>query len=507
MGGGKDMPSTPPPEYAESAEAPPASSLVMHLEAQYDAFAAKDKIDTVAVCHIAAPTEADARPEGVKPEDMRAPLDMTLVLDVSGSMEGEKLALVKKTIHFLLTHLTSNDRLALVAFDSNVSTPLKLTYMDSRGKADAAAACDRLHAGSCTNLSGGLFAGIDIMKNRPARLVASSKPEIASLLLLTDGLMNEGIRDEPSLVEATRRLMADGSGSFTINTFGYGTSHNVKALKSLADASDGGVYYFIETNEAVAPSIGDCLGGLLTTMAQNLELTLSAAEGRCLITKVETTRKCQLAPDGRSAVISLGDMQQEEVRDIVMRLELCSVAEDAFGEETAVYVSASLRYVNVITGGFATGEAQLRVARPASVPAERPRSELVYEQVRRIEATSTLQDAMRKAEARDMAGARSALDGWSAKYGADVDEGAIDLRMDLAEARENLVSVEKYASKGSYAMSSAVQMHSAQRCNRFYTEEEEQCYAAASPAAAKGGAKRGAYKTSGKMAFRGLFKG
>jgi Mg-chelatase subunit ChlD len=483
----------------------------MHLEAEYDAFAAKDKVDTVAVCHIAAPTEADARPEGVKPEDMRAPLDMTMVLDVSGSMDGEKLNLVKKTIHFLLTHLTSSDRLALVAFDSNVSTPLKLTYMDSRGKADAAAACDRLRAGSCTNLSGGLFAGIDIMKNRPARLVASSKPEIASLLLLTDGLMNEGIRDEADLVEATRRLLADGptasSGSFTINTFGYGTSHNVKALKSLADASDGGVYYFIETNEAVAPSIGDCLGGLLTTMAQNLELTLTvAADGRCLIKKVETTRNCQLAPDGRSAVISLGDMQQEEVRDIVMRLELCSVAEDAFGDEAAVYVSASLRYVNVITGGFATGEAQLRVARPTSVPAEWPRSELVYEQVRRIEAASTLQDAMRKAEARDLAGARSVLDGWSAKYGADADEGAADLCMDVAEARENLVSMDRYVSKGSYAMSSAAQMHSAQRCNRFYTEEEEQCFAAASPAASKEGAKRGAYKTSGKMMFRGLFK-
>lgn len=514
MGGGSDIPMTPPPDYTSAASAAPApaSNLSMRLEAEYAAYAAADQdVATAAVCHIEAPAVAEEQQDGADSSPKRAPLDLVLVLDVSGSMQGEKLALVKKTLHFLLTHLTSADRLALVAFDSNVSTPLKLTTMDSRGKAEAAAACDRLRAGSCTNLSGGLFAGMEIMKNRAARLVQGDKPEIASLLLLTDGLMNEGIRDEDKLAEATRKLMAEAAktanGAFTINTFGYGTSHNVKALKSVADASDGGVYYFIETNEAVAPSIGDCLGGLLTTMAQNLELTLTTADARCVIKKVETSRKCELAADGSRAVVSLGDMQQEEVRDVVMRLQLrAAAAPDAAGAEAAAYVRASLRYVNVITGDFVTSEAQLRLARPASVPAERPRSELVYEQVRRVEAAGTMEAAMRKAEASDLAGAREALTSWRAKYGADDDDQMGDLLTDVNEALDGLQSASVYKSKGAYALSSVAQCHSAQRMNRFYTPDEEACFASAMPQAAGAAPKkRGAYKTSAKMAFRGMF--
>lgn len=56
------------------------------------------------------------------------------VIDRSGSMSGDKLRLCKETLNFTIKQLHSKDRLAVVAYDNTVTTPLDLCYMDSRGK-------------------------------------------------------------------------------------------------------------------------------------------------------------------------------------------------------------------------------------------------------------------------------------------------------------------------------------------------------------------------------------
>ena len=50
----------------------------------------------------------------------RSPISLSMVLDRSGSMSGHKLELVKRTCNFLLKQLGPNDRLSVVAFDSEV---------------------------------------------------------------------------------------------------------------------------------------------------------------------------------------------------------------------------------------------------------------------------------------------------------------------------------------------------------------------------------------------------
>lgn len=59
-------------------------------------------------------------------EQQRSPISLSLVLDVSGSMAGAKLALVKSTASFLLTHLLETDKLGIIAYDSNVRIPHQL---------------------------------------------------------------------------------------------------------------------------------------------------------------------------------------------------------------------------------------------------------------------------------------------------------------------------------------------------------------------------------------------
>jgi transcription initiation factor IIF auxiliary subunit len=103
----------------------------------------------------------------------RAPLWLVAILDKSGSMQGEKIKLMKETINFMLQHLTDRDALGLVAFDTKVQTLAPLTRCNHEGRAHLEAVVNRIHAGSQTNLSGGLLKGLDLHKE-PIRDTAAS---------------------------------------------------------------------------------------------------------------------------------------------------------------------------------------------------------------------------------------------------------------------------------------------------------------------------------------------
>lgn len=112
----------------------------------------------------AQPANAVVVPSILAPQALnakeRTPMCLTLVVDVSGSMAGEKLKLVAKTIEFVADKLTERDMLGIIAYDTDVYETLKLTFMTPDGKERAHNAAKSLRSGSTTNLSGGLFAGI-----------------------------------------------------------------------------------------------------------------------------------------------------------------------------------------------------------------------------------------------------------------------------------------------------------------------------------------------------------
>lgn len=82
-------------------------------------------------------------------------------------MEGSKIKLTKATLRFVISNLTAQDEFGLVSFASDIQEALKLQKMDAAGRRRALQAVDAIQADGCTNLSGGLFAGIDQLKGVP----------------------------------------------------------------------------------------------------------------------------------------------------------------------------------------------------------------------------------------------------------------------------------------------------------------------------------------------------
>ena len=88
----------PPPDQSNAASAPVDQELTLSCESEYKDYKYNEKVDIWSLISLKAPAE----PEDEN-EEKRPPIDLVAVIDKSGSMAGQKLKLVKKTLEFVLT--------------------------------------------------------------------------------------------------------------------------------------------------------------------------------------------------------------------------------------------------------------------------------------------------------------------------------------------------------------------------------------------------------------------
>jgi len=207
-----------------------------------------------------------ATPEG---ERVERSLHIGILLDNSGSMEGERLAAVKRTLHAARPLLRLGDRLTLVTFSDSAAVCLREHILSDETAINAAyEQIDQIRAETSTNLSVGLEALYGITTDYDA------------VILLTDGIVNAGITSTVGL-----RTMAQAVGGTTLafHTIGYGAVHNRTLLRELSVQSRA-TYTYADSDEILALAVGDILSGLRAEVARGVHLHLSAggAGWRCL---------------------------------------------------------------------------------------------------------------------------------------------------------------------------------------------------------------------------------
>jgi Ca-activated chloride channel family protein len=263
-------------------------------------------------------------------EEERAPLDISVALDRSGSMGTDKMEAAKQSLLKLVEHLRDGDTLAVVTFDSVVEVIFDLMEMTSDNKTKAQEAINQIVSRGMTNLSGGLFKALDYLRAK-----GSEEGRVRKCLMFTDGHANQGLSDPGKLTEATLEYRA-GVG---ISSFGYGNDHNAKLLD---DISQDGNFYFIDSPDKILHAFGTELGGLISTWGQNVEVTLKAGDG---VEIMEVLNDLTVEEKDGTVVVQCDDLLSDHPYHLALKLKT-EERKNLLPRETTL-VSAVAKLVNL----------------------------------------------------------------------------------------------------------------------------------------------------------------
>jgi Mg-chelatase subunit ChlD len=214
-----------------------------------------------------------------KAEKKRQPLHIALVLDRSGSMSGSKLSHVKKAVLELVKLLEPEDVISLTVFDDQVNVIIDPTRVDCLENINQAVA--RIHSGGCTNLHGGYRQGCDLA------IEHADSASLKRVILMTDGLANEGLTDPDALADFAAKMQEQG---ITTTTIGVGSGYNEFLLGKIAENGGGGSY-FIERPEDAVPVFTGEMKNLKSVVASDLKVSINTVLPGAEFKQMNTYRK------------------------------------------------------------------------------------------------------------------------------------------------------------------------------------------------------------------------
>lgn len=317
-----------------------SNSVKLGVEAEYST-CTPDRQHVNVLIGIEGPSSPDSG------DISKAHQEIVAIIDTSGSMSGEKIKLVKKSLSFLSEQLTDNDTLSIVSFDTEARLILKMCTMDSQGKRNAASAIQLMGTKGMTNLSGGIILGFEQFN------ITRKDSRVSSMVIFTDGMANRGITETKELCQLVSNLVETIPESLAIFTIGYGEDYNSDAMRAISEQTTGGVSHHISNTDMMSDVINGCFGGLLSVCAQVPKLTISTHMGVAFsfLSKVKYEKK-----EGHG-IVELGDICFGENRDLVLDVR---ISESDF--PTPV-ISLSLSYFNISTLQVETTETTLIIPR------------------------------------------------------------------------------------------------------------------------------------------------
>jgi Ca-activated chloride channel family protein len=196
-------------------------------------------------------------PPAVQPRAV--PRDLTFVIDVSGSMSGDKIVQARAAGKQVLRSLSTMDRFRLIDFSSDVRTFRDNFSVATRENIRAAERyLDDLDAEGSTNISGAL----DEALSSPVQY-----GRLPIVLFLTDGQPTVGERD-PSAIASS---VAKQRGSRRVFTFGVGADLNVSLIEQLA-LEGRGTASFVRPDESVERAVSIVASRLTSPLVTDVRI-------------------------------------------------------------------------------------------------------------------------------------------------------------------------------------------------------------------------------------------
>ncbi len=320
----------------------------------------------------------------------RIPLNLSLVLDRSGSMAGEKLAAARSAAAFLVRRLHPQDVVSVVAYDDEIDT-VALPATGDR-QSDLPRQIEGITSGGSTNLSGGWLRGRE--------LVASEKRDKAMnrVILMTDGQANQGIVSPDALAGLCANARREG---ITTSTIGFGADYDERLLRSMADAGGGSTFYIEREDQAVGV-FEEEIEGLLSLGAQNVAIEI-APSGAVQLVAIHHDYPLTEVGNGVKRV-EIGDLYAREPRSLLVEFLVPALADGAAVDIATITIHA---YVLTADGGVERQQITLPIVGPLEAAGRRDPE--VQREIVLAGAAQARREARRLRDAGDVRAARETL--------------------------------------------------------------------------------------------------
>jgi len=245
--------------------------------------------------------------------EVKMPVNVSLILDRSGSMRGEKIQRVKDAVGLVVDRLSDGDCLSVVTFSNRTSTMFGSRQLQSLADRDQIKKqVGKLMASGGTRMAPAIRAGLEEVKKR------WSPTFINRLVLLTDGRTE---KERDCLEEA------DGAGieQVSILALGVGTDWNEDLLIEIGAKSGGQADYIADAHE-IGQYFESAVASMQSAVVHDTSLTFRLASG------VQPRRVGRVVPlisdlgygpiDDRFVSLPLGELQKDCGQVLLVELVL-----------------------------------------------------------------------------------------------------------------------------------------------------------------------------------------
>jgi Ca-activated chloride channel family protein len=240
----------------------------------------------------------------------RPPLCIIPVIDRSGSMFGDKLHYAKQSLLKLVEHLSADDYFGLVSFESYVHVDAKPEKMTPERKEQMRALIHNYRTAGSTNLSSGLVEALKLVNDMDLH-----ESTLTRVILFTDGQPTHGV----TTAEGLKDLVSKQMGRASVSAFGYGVDACQELLRDMSNIGKGN-FAFVKDPDSALSAFGKELGGLLSTYAQNIQVSVKPRNGH-LISEILTDADVEEESDGE-VTLKLPQILSEETFNIVVSAKM-----------------------------------------------------------------------------------------------------------------------------------------------------------------------------------------
>lgn len=277
---------------------------------------------------------------GCRPAEVnRAPVNLALVIDKSGSMGGEKIERARDAALEAVRRLSADDLVSLIVYDDDVSVLVPACRV---GDGIAISHTIRgITAGGSTSLHGGVVAGAAELRKH------IEEGYTHRVLLLSDGQANVGPQTPEALGSLGAQLVREG---ISVTTIGLGLDYNEDLMTRLARRSDGNTYFVAESGD-LARVFNEELGDVLSIVARRVIIEVDFPEGTRPVRLVGREGQVE---DNR-VVVELNQLYGGQEKFALIEVEVDPAKRDARRE----IAHASVRYEDAGTAKSARREARV----------------------------------------------------------------------------------------------------------------------------------------------------